>query len=91
MSWVASTCSRASSATLCLPFSCSLTESARLSAAVRPRATATAPTIAVVKSTAISSNGTTVNGQPLDRGQPRLLRAGDVIGLAPDVTLRFGA
>jgi hypothetical protein len=37
-----------------------------------------------------STNGTSVNGHPVPRGEPVLLRKGDTITLADDVVLRFG-
>ena len=36
-----------------------------------------------------SSNGTRLNNQPLVAGQPSQLAGGSVIGLGPNVTLRF--
>lgn len=36
-----------------------------------------------------STNGTKINGKPVPRGEPVLLRKGDRIGLAADVVLRF--
>jgi len=36
-----------------------------------------------------SSNGTKLNGQPMTPGQPMLLTSGCIIGLGPNVTIRF--
>jgi pSer/pThr/pTyr-binding forkhead associated (FHA) protein len=36
-----------------------------------------------------SSNGTRLNNQPLVSGQPNQIASGSVIGLGPNVTLRF--
>jgi hypothetical protein len=36
-----------------------------------------------------SSNGTKLNGQPMTAGQPMLLTSGCMIGLGPNVTIRF--
>jgi hypothetical protein len=36
-----------------------------------------------------STNGTFLNGQPLSRGEPVLLRRGDLLNLGSEITLRF--